>query len=85
MKQWQTTVINIIVTGAFTAYAMIQPKLTPTELALYGFTVIFRWIELIVVILIITWGTYYFTKVNKLIIRWVRIILNSKKSKNETK
>lgn len=64
MKQWQTTIINIIVTGSFTAYAMIQPKLTPTELARYGFTVIFRWIELIVVILIITWGYKLFKKIN---------------------
>jgi hypothetical protein len=64
-NNWQTA-ISIIVTGAFTAYAMMQPKLTPTELSLYGFTVIYRWIELIVAILIITWGYKLFKKINNI-------------------
>jgi hypothetical protein len=40
--------------------------MTQAELSLYGVTVIYRWFELIVAILIITWGYKLFKKINKI-------------------
>ncbi len=67
--KWQQnygTIISIFVSGITTAYAMIQPRMTQAELSLYGVTVVYRWFELIVAILIITWGYKLFKKINNI-------------------